>query len=49
MLLAVVMMSGATPECSMANILPVRPKPVWTSSTIRTMPCSSHSSRSRLR
>ena len=29
MLLAMVMMSGDTPKCSMANILPVRAKPVW--------------------
>ena len=48
MLLAVVMMSGSIPECSTASILPVLPKPVCTSSTIITMPCFSHSSRSLL-
>ncbi len=35
------MRSGATPECSIANILPVRAKPVWISSAISTMPCLS--------
>ena len=28
------------PKCSIANIVPVRPKPVCTSSTISTIPCS---------
>ncbi len=39
--LAVVMMSGATPQCSMANHLPVRPMPVWISSPMSRMPCFS--------
>ena len=43
-----VIRSGTTPKCSIANILPVRPKPVWISSAISTMPCSSHSARSQL-
>jgi len=37
-LFAIVMMSGSTPECSMANIFPVRPNPDWISSQMRTMP-----------
>ncbi|MCY1534676.1 hypothetical protein D9M68_700560 [compost metagenome] len=45
-LLAMVMRSGATSWWSMANILPVRAKPVWTSSAIRRMPCWSQISRS---
>ena len=36
-----VIRSGSTPECSIANILPVRPKPVCTSSATSTIPCSS--------
>ena len=36
--LAVVTMSGTTPSCSIANMLPVRAKPVWTSSAMKTMP-----------
>ncbi len=44
--LAMVIRSGTTPKCSIANSLPVRPKPVWISSAIITMPCSSHSWRS---
>ena len=43
--LAMQITSGWTPHCSMANILPVRPKPVCTSSAMKTMPCSSHTSR----
>ena len=43
--LAEVRMSGATPQCSQANILPVRPMPDCTSSKISRMPCSSHSAR----
>ncbi len=35
-------MSGSRPECSMANHLPVRPKPVWISSTMRSAPRSRH-------
>ncbi len=46
MLLATVMRSGSTPECSIANILPVRAKPVWISSAMSRMPCWSHSARS---
>ena len=33
-------MSGSMPACSIANHLPVRPKPVWISSTISTAPRS---------
>ena len=40
-----VTMSALTPECSRPNILPVRAKPVWISSAMRTMPCSSQISR----
>ena len=47
MLLASVMRSGETPKCSIANILPVRAKPVWISSAISTMPFASHNSRSQ--
>ena len=37
--LAIVMMSGSTPECSMPhNLPPVRPKPVCTSSQMKTPP-----------
>ena len=43
--LAMVIMSGATPACSMANNLPVRPKPDWISSAIITIPCRVHASR----
>ena len=39
--LAMAMMSGLTPACSIANILPVRPMPDCTSSTTSRMPCSS--------
>jgi hypothetical protein len=45
MLFATVMRSGSTPECSIANVLPVRAKPVWISSAIRRIPCLSHSAR----
>jgi len=38
-------MSGSTPKCSIAHILPVRPMPLWTSSATSRMPCSSHTSR----
>jgi len=31
-------MSGSIPQCSQANILPVRPNPVCTSSAITRMP-----------
>ena len=37
-------MSPATPQCSEANILPVRPIPLCTSSKTSSTPCSSHSS-----
>ena len=43
--LATVNMSGVTPQCSVANILPVRPNPVITSSHIISTPCLSHISR----
>ena len=36
--LAVVIMSGTMPSCSLANIAPVRANPVWTSSAMNTMP-----------
>ena len=36
--LATVMMSGVMPQCSQANILPVRPKPVMTSSAMSKHP-----------
>ena len=38
-------MSPATPQCSEANILPVRPMPLWTSSKTSRTPCSSQSRR----
>ena len=31
-----VIMSGTIPSCSLANIAPVRAKPVWISSTMKT-------------
>ena len=37
--LAVVIRSGTSPSCSLANMAPVRPKPVWISSAMNTMPC----------
>ncbi|CPL00054.1 adenosylmethionine-8-amino-7-oxononanoate aminotransferase [Bordetella pertussis] len=42
-----VTMSGRTPACSKANIVPVRPKPVKISSKINRMPYRSASSRNR--
>ena len=42
---AIVIRSGSTPACSIAHIFPVRPKPVCTSSTTKTIPCSSQSCR----
>jgi hypothetical protein len=45
--LAVQMMSGSTPQCSIAHQRPVRPMPVCTSSAISKMPCLSHNSRKR--
>ena len=41
------MMSGTTSQCSTANILPVRPMPVWTSSAIRSTPKRLQVSRRR--
>mmetsp|Transcript_57770 Transcript_57770/g.162966 ORF Transcript_57770/g.162966 Transcript_57770/m.162966 type:complete len:204 (-) Transcript_57770:667-1278(-) len=38
-------MSGCTPSCSTANILPVRPKPLWTSSAMSRSPCASQMAR----
>ena len=46
---AIVMMSGATRACSIANIFPVRPMPDCTSSTISWMPCCVAIARSRSR
>ena len=40
---------GATPSCWQANIVPVRPKPVATSSQISSTPWRSHSSRTARR
>ena len=45
--LAMTRMSGSTSQCRTANISPVRPKPVWTSSAISRMPCCRVISRSR--
>ena len=36
--LATVIRSGSTAKCSIANMRPVRPKPVCTSSATRTIP-----------
>ncbi len=47
--LASVMKSGVTPSCSQANIVPVRPKPVATSSQISRTPWRSQSSRTARR
>ena len=44
---AIVRMSGTTPSCSTANVVPVRPKPVATSSQTRSAPCRSQISRIR--
>src|SRR2546426_4272662 len=38
--LAIVKMSGTASECSIAHIFPVRPRPDWTSSSIRSAPWS---------
>ena len=46
---ATVIRSGSTPKCSIANIRPVRPKPVCTSSATKTMPSRSQISRSPAR
>ena len=45
--LAIAMMSGVTPKCSMANSLPVRAKPVWTSSMTSSVPCAARISLTR--
>ncbi len=45
--LAVAMMSGSTPKCSIANIFPVRPMPDCTSSATSSIPCFFVSARSR--
>ena len=46
--LATVMMSGSIPKCSKPHILPVRPMPVWISSTISMMPYLSQRARTFL-
>src|ERR1700744_4782581 len=46
---AVVIRSGTTPSWSLAKQSPVRPKPVWVSSAMKTIPCSVHQSETRLR
>jgi len=46
-LLAMVIRSGSTPACSIANMRPVRPKPDWISSAMSTIPCASQTLRSR--
>ena len=38
-------MSGTTPSCSQANIVPVLPSPVGISSKIKSAPNSSHACR----
>jgi len=35
-------MSGSTPQCSIAQNRPVRPSPVWISSATNSVPCSRH-------
>ena len=47
--LATVMASGTIPACWNANHVPVRPIPVWISSTTRSAPCSVVSSRASRR
>src|SRR5258708_32006856 len=42
---ATTVMSGTTPQCSVANIRPVRPNPVMTSSQMRRTPYRSQISR----
>ena len=44
--LAEVMRSGTSPSCSQAKIVPVRPKPVWISSAMRTILFAVQNSRS---
>ena len=43
----IVIRSGTTPNCSVANIVPVRPKPLITSSMTSNTPCVSQISRTR--
>ena len=45
--LAMTRMSGSTSQWRTANISPVRPKPVWTSSAMSRIPCWRVISRSR--
>ena len=40
--LAMTMRSGTTSKCSLANIAPVRAKPVWTSSAMKTTSFAVH-------
>ena len=40
-------MSGRTPSCSHANVVPVRPRPDWISSAMSSTPRSVQSSRAR--
>ena len=47
--LASVIMSGSRPSSACANQAPVRPKPVWISSTMKSAPRSRHSSCARRR
>jgi hypothetical protein len=44
-LLATVIASGTTPDCSYAHSVPVRPMPVWISSNTSAAPTASHASR----
>ena len=44
--LETVTMSGTMPASSKEKKAPVRPQPIWMSSTISSMSCRSHSSRS---
>ena len=44
--LAVVIRSGTMPKCSLANIAPVRAKPVWISSAMKTTSFARHQSTS---
>ena len=41
--------SGTTPSCSQANILPLRPMPLWTSSRTSIAPYRSQISRAAAR
>jgi hypothetical protein len=36
-------MSGSTPQCSIAHMRPVRPRPVWISSATKSVPWRRHS------